>query len=546
MAQKIFSIPLNPKLAENQFKLFYSFLKEYKDWIYDIYFTCRIPPFTQDAMGEVFTHPMGPSDAIWNAINLQKDLGIPISATFNNTLVRPTQQNLDLWIKNFAPLYEQGVTNITIPHTHWMLTGQIKKEFPDLFVKNTILWRIREARDIVKLADAGFDYVNLDRMLMRDRDRLARIKEAKNFSGIKLSLLTNENCLGGCPLMDEHFQFNNSRDSGPQYFHDPISRVSCVKWDVDDPSSFLKNASMPPWREDWAEFLDLGIDVFKMHGRESQGNLFASMQSIKAYADGNELLMDTYNDYMDEDPVLRKALDSWRKKIKNCKFDCWDCNYCDNLYQVKYGKPKHKLLQLAVTELVESVNMDLNIDIPGLTSKRVQKLLNGFGKETNHYLEIGSFVGATACAVAANNTIKITCVDDWKEDVQPMKEGLKLPENSKESFINNIKRYKGDNEVRIFESDLLMADVSEIRDVDFFFYDGPTSHLTQAIPYYQGCFSDVCLMIFDDANWDGVVYSAREGIKRVGRNILYSKIMLNDVESENHWWNGLYITVTAK
>ena len=65
-----------------------------------------------------------------------------------------------------------------------MLTGQIKKEFPDLFVKNTILWRIREARDIVKLADAGFDYVNLDRMLMRDRDRLARIKEAKDFSGI--------------------------------------------------------------------------------------------------------------------------------------------------------------------------------------------------------------------------------------------------------------------------------------------------------------------------------------------------------------------------
>ena len=65
-------------------------------------------------------------------------------------------------------------------------------------------------------------------------------------------------------------------------------------------------------------------------------------------------------------------------------------------------------------------------------------MLNGFGKETNHYLEIGSFVGATACAVAANNTIKITCVDDWKEDVQPMKEGLKLPENSKESCINNI------------------------------------------------------------------------------------------------------------
>ena len=136
MAQKIFSIPLNPKLAENQFKLFYDFLKDYKDWIYDIYFTCRIPPFTQDAMGEVFTHPMGPTDAIWNAINLQKDLDIPISATFNNTLIRPTQQNLDLWIKNFAPLYEHGVKNVTIPHTHWMMTGQItSRELTEIYLE---------------------------------------------------------------------------------------------------------------------------------------------------------------------------------------------------------------------------------------------------------------------------------------------------------------------------------------------------------------------------------------------------------------------------
>ena len=190
--------------------------------------------------------------------------------------------------------------------------------------------------------------------------------------------------------------------------------------------------------------------------------------------------------------------------------------------------------------------MDLNIDIPGLTSKRVQKFLNGLGKETAHYLEIGSFVGATACAVAANNKIKITCVDDWKEDDQPMRDDLKLPENSKEAFINNINRYEGDNEVRIFESDLLMADVSEIRGVDFFFCGRPMSHLSQAIPYYQGCFADVCLMIFDDANWDGVVYSAREGIKQVGRNILYSKIMLDEVESDDDWWNGLFITITSK
>ena len=51
---KIFSVPLNPKLTENQYSNFIEFLKTHKDYIYDVYFTCRMPPFLQDAMGDVF------------------------------------------------------------------------------------------------------------------------------------------------------------------------------------------------------------------------------------------------------------------------------------------------------------------------------------------------------------------------------------------------------------------------------------------------------------------------------------------------------------
>ena len=42
---KIFSVPLNPKLSEKDYFAFLGFLTEYKDWIYDVYFTSRIPPF---------------------------------------------------------------------------------------------------------------------------------------------------------------------------------------------------------------------------------------------------------------------------------------------------------------------------------------------------------------------------------------------------------------------------------------------------------------------------------------------------------------------
>jgi hypothetical protein len=53
-------------------------------------------------------------------------------------------------------------------------------------------------------------------------------------------------------------------------------------------------------------------------------------------------------------------------------------------------------------------------------------------------------------------------------------------------------------------------------------------------------------MIFDDANWTGIVSGADNGIKQAGLNILYSKKMLNEQEDLSKWWNGLYIVVAQK
>ena len=90
----MFSIPINPKLTETEFYTFYEFCKNYKHLIYDLYFTSRMPPFGQDAMGDVFDDP---GQAIETALHIQNTLGIPVSATFNNIMVRPSQQNLNLF-----------------------------------------------------------------------------------------------------------------------------------------------------------------------------------------------------------------------------------------------------------------------------------------------------------------------------------------------------------------------------------------------------------------------------------------------------------------
>lgn len=541
---KIFSIPLNPKLSEQQFNQFLEFCKEYKDYIYDIYFTCRIAPFLQDAMGDIFIQTEDNLFAIQTALFIQKETGIPVSATFNNIEVRPDQKNLDIWIKNFRPLYDAGVRSCTLPHTHWMRTGQVKSEFPDLFVKNTILRNVSEARDVAHLAEAGFDYVNLDRDLMRDHDRLREIKKAKEKYNIKISLLGNEGCIGGCPVMDEHFQFNNTRTT-VQYFNDPISRVSCPQWDTQDKAIALKTANFPPWREDWIELLQY-VDTFKMHGRESPNRLFETMNIIKRFANNEEILFDTFNDYLKETGLENRPIDAWRKKIKTCKFDCWDCNYCDRVWHAK-GNTNNKKVEAVANAIVSSVNKKLDNKVEGITSDRTRQLLNELAKLSTSYLEIGVLNGGTFCSVLDGNTLKAYAIDHWKDETQAA-DGSTSIKASKQTFIDNVRKFKNTSTIKLFDSNFLNVDKTEINNIDMFFYDADHSHemTSAAVRYFSDKFTNEAILIFDDANFDGVVSGAKEGMKESGLEVIYEKLILNEMEDPNQWWNGLYICVIRK
>jgi hypothetical protein len=538
----MFSIPINPKLTLQQFETFYNFCQEYKDYIYDLYFTCRMPPFIQDAMGDVIlSNEFAP---IETALHIQESLGIPVSATFNNILIRPSQDTLDLFIQNFQHLYDAGVRSATIPHTHWVATGQIQKHFPELLIKNTILRNVSRANEVAELAKAGFHYINIDRDLMRDRDTLIQIDRVRKQFNVKIALLSNEGCAGNCPMMDEHFQFNNTRiGSSPQYFNDVISRVSCPKWEYTDPATPLKTANLPPWKEDWDELLSY-VDVFKMHGRESHTRMFETMDIIKRYANNEPILFNTFDEYLQETNLENKPIAAWREKIKNCKFDCWDCNFCDNVYTAKANQQSHPLIIAVVNELVTSVNYPVTTNIPGLTSPRVQQLLHGLAKHCNNYLEIGSASGATAHAVASSG-INTICVDNWSVNIQPQSDAFELPDNTFDLFNKNMIDFKN---VTVYNSDLLAVDTLLINNIDLFFYDGPHDYITtaNAVKHYTRSLASHAILIFDDANWEEVVAGANAGIDDAGLTVLYSKKMLNSLENSSMWWNGLYIVVVAK
>jgi hypothetical protein len=384
---------------------------------------------------------------------------------------------------------------------------------------------------------------------MRDHEKLKRFKKAKEQYGVKLSLLANEGCLGGCPMMDEHYHFNNTRSESSQYFADSISRVSCMKWDYEDQAVPLKTANFPPWKEDWDYFLnELGIDVIKMHGRESRSRLRETMQIIRNYIAGKEILFDHFKDFVEEGNLVDRPINIWREKIKTCKFDCWDCGYCDKIVAAKYGDKRQPRTLVVTRELVDSVNRKLDINIPGLTSKRIQQLLNGLASQSKVYLEIGAYLGATGAAALAGNNLDAYFIDMWEEDLQPVREEHgELPPNNQDEFEKNIAPYVGDNKVHIINEDMHEVDVSTIKDVDLFFYDGPHEyeHIYKAVTRYRDCFAKQAILVFDDANWTDTVRAADDAVKAAGLTPVYSKKMLNSIENERMWWNGIYIIVVA-
>ena len=562
---KIFSLPINPKLNQQQTEQFIKEVSEVKDYIHDLYFTCRMPPFTQDAMGDVVKEEDF-AQVAFNAINIGKMIGVPVSATFNNIHISPKQENLDIFIEYFKPLYDMGVRTVTIPHSLWMAGGQLKRAFPECTIKNTIIRDVHTPSEVVYLGKVGFDLVNLDRDLMRDKEALLKIKEARDFvrkvynPNFKISLLVNEGCAGQCPIMDEHFTFNSTRSGEDKpYFFDPISKNSCPKWEVADPSYSLKIANLSPWREDWDEYLnELGIDVFKLHGREDLMRQFESIELIKRFKSKETFMFKEFESYIGQSNLEDKPIKVWRNKIKECKFDCWKCHYCDDVSDAKRGEEfysSHPYAEHVKDSVLAAMNFDgvLN-DIVGLTSEKVKFLLNKIASMNDaRYLEIGSFQGATLCSALQGNNISAIAVDDWSnEKIKPLREvdGWESEEElPKDVFLKNVNDYIGESNITIMNGKMEELEVNTFPfKPNIIFYDGPHEYHDQyhIFEKLDDMIDDVFIWITDDYNWRQVDEAVTRAYKDMKYDVIYEKKIYTTGEDPKDFWNGLRISVIRK
>ena len=318
---------------------------------------------------------------------------------------------------------------------------------------------------------------------------------------------------------------------------------------------------------------ELGIDTFKLHGRESMMRLQESMDLIKRWADKEEYMFPEYKKYEEQLKMKESPLKKWREKIKTCKFDCWECNYCEAVVEA-HMKKSDLIMHPQVETCIEAFNnsgkylsnhrtYDPNdpsayYNVEGLTSPRVRHFLNNLcSQEGAVYLEVGVYAGSTFCAAVQNNDMVAAYANDnWSQpNLQPAREdiNLLLEDVTVDTFVQNLQENITTDSLD-FDIQVLNGDSSKLSKKDFthnvniIFYDGDNSeHKMREFFINMIDFTeDVFTLVVDDANIEENVAITKRFIDAMGLKILYERELLNDQEDVDMWWNGLYVVVLSK
>lgn len=189
--------------------------------------------------------------------------------------------------------------------------------------------------------------------------------------------------------------------------------------------------------------------------------------------------------------------------------------------------------------------------IQGMSGRRYRNFINILIRNilSPVYLEVGSWVGSTACSVIANNPHAVaTCIDNSSKFGGP-----------KEIFDENLSRAMRTNGgvAKLIEADFRSVDFSKIGPkANVFFFDGPHTELDQfdgimmALPALQETF----VLVVNDFNWEQV----RAGTWRALTELKLKVLCNITVRSNSHgdathlsfakfsWHNGYFLAVVTQ
>ncbi len=188
----------------------------------------------------------------------------------------------------------------------------------------------------------------------------------------------------------------------------------------------------------------------------------------------------------------------------------------------------------------------------GLSGRKFRILLNYLIRtfEYPKYLEIGSWLGSTACSACYKNDLEITCIDNWSQNFSKNLDPKKI-------FKKNIHKYISRNsKFRIIEKDFRQFDYNSLEKVNIYFYDGSHKYDDHydSVKLILPSLANKFIFIVDDWNWRQVREGTLDAIKEQKLKVLSSlEIKTTDDDSSSlvtgknsDWHQGVAFFVIEK
>lgn len=168
--------------------------------------------------------------------------------------------------------------------------------------------------------------------------------------------------------------------------------------------------------------------------------------------------------------------------------------------------------------------------------------------EDARYLEIGTWMGTSLCSAMYGNKANIICIDNFSQFSGP-----------KTQFLQNLEKYKGENEVTFIEEDSWKVDVASTfkEKINVYLYDGGHEYEDQykALVHYRECLDETFVFVVDDWNWKPTRDGTFDAIRDLELDIIFKhEIRLTDDDTHTPpwgngrltWHNGIGIFVLSK